>query len=56
MAEKVVFHRREFTEDIQKLIKVDLTKEDDLKKVCHYSNLRPLWWDKNLGRRYGKES
>jgi hypothetical protein len=38
------------------LSKVDLKNEADLKKVCHYKNLRPLWWDQNLGRRYGKES
>lgn len=41
---------------IKPLVNFDLTKEDQLKEACHYSNLRPLWWDKNLGRRYGKES
>ena len=35
------------------LSKLDLTDEEQLKKACHYTNLRPLWWDKNLGRRYG---
>ena len=22
--------------------------EEDLNKLCHYSNLQPLWWDENL--------
>ncbi len=38
------------------LASLDLTIEDNLKKVCHYTNLRPLWWQENLGRRYGKEN
>ena len=24
--------------------------EDDLNKLCHYSNLQPLWWDDNLSK------
>jgi hypothetical protein len=26
----------------------DLTNEDEVKKLCHYSNLQPLWWYDNL--------
>ena len=33
---------------------LDLTIEDNLKKVCNYQNLRPLWWYENLGRNHGK--
>lgn len=33
---------------------LDLTVQDNLIKACHYSNLRPLWWNENLGRRYGR--
>ena len=28
----------------------DLTKEDELKKACHYMNLQPLWWQDNLSK------
>ena len=38
------------------LASLDLTVEDNLKKACHYKNLRPLWWKENLGRRYDKEN
>ncbi len=37
------------------LSEVNLEDENELKKVCHFSNLRPLWWNQNLGRRHGKE-
>jgi hypothetical protein len=30
------------------LSSVDLTNKDQLKIVCHYNNLRPLWAEKNL--------
>lgn len=29
---------------------VDLTDREQFKLVCHYSNLRPLWWNENLSR------
>ena len=25
--------------------------EDELKKLCHYTNLQPLWWFENLEKR-----
>jgi len=28
----------------------DLTSEEDLKALCHYTNLRILWWEDNLSR------
>lgn len=28
----------------------DLTKEEELKKACHYTNLRPLWGHENLAK------
>jgi hypothetical protein len=28
----------------------NLTKEDELKKACHYMNLQPLWWQDNLSK------
>jgi hypothetical protein len=30
------------------LSKVNLNVEEDVKKVCHYTNLQPLWWHENL--------
>jgi hypothetical protein len=38
------------------LASLDLTISENLKLVCHFTNLRPLWWHENLGRRYGKET
>lgn len=35
------------------LASVDLSIQANLEKVCHFSNLRPLWWNENLGRNYG---
>lgn len=32
------------------LSKVDLSDKEQFKKVCHYSNLRPLWWKSNIQR------
>lgn len=26
--------------------------EDDIYKLCHYSNLQPMWWDENLKKGY----
>lgn len=36
------------------LASFDLTDPDQLKAACHYTNLQPLWWQKNLekGDRY----
>lgn len=28
----------------------DLTYHEDVKKVCHYTNLQPLWWRDNLSK------
>lgn len=28
----------------------DLTKEEDLRKACHYTNLRPLWAHENIAK------
>ncbi len=33
---------------ISPLCEYDLTKEENLYKVCNYTNLRPLWWEDNL--------
>lgn len=30
------------------LSKANLTNENELKKVCHYTNLQPLWWKDNI--------
>ena len=35
------------------LSKVDLTNREQLLKVCHYTNLQPLWAEENL-RKYNK--
>jgi hypothetical protein len=36
----------------------DLTKEEELKEVCHYTNMQPLWWYENIKKgnklNYGK--
>lgn len=32
------------------LKEVDLTNREQFLKVCHYTNLRPLWWNENIGR------
>lgn len=37
------------------LASLDLSVEDNLRLVCHYTNLRPVWRDVNLSRRYVKE-
>lgn len=33
---------------IKPLSSFDLNNEYELKQACHYSNLRPLWWQDNL--------
>lgn len=35
---------------IQPLCAFDLTREEDLRIVCHYSNLRPLWQCDNIAK------
>lgn len=35
---------------IQPLCAFDLTQEEHLKIVCHYSNLRPLWQQENIAK------
>ena len=32
------------------LSRVDLTREEHLRKVCHYTNLQPLWATENLAK------
>lgn len=34
------------------LASVDLTKREELLKVCHFSNLRPLWQPDNIRRQF----
>jgi len=43
---------------IKPLCTFDLTDIEQQKKAFHYTNLQPLWWDKNLakGRKYYAES
>jgi hypothetical protein len=36
------------------LCSVDLTDSEQYKKVCHYTNLRPLWAGENLRRKKNK--
>lgn len=35
---------------IKPLSGFDLTKSDQLKQACHYTNLQPLWWQENLSK------
>jgi hypothetical protein len=37
------------------LASVDLTKRENVKKVCHFTNLRPLWQIDNIRRRFVEE-
>jgi hypothetical protein len=37
------------------LCKFNLVDIEELKKACHHTNLRPLWWKENLTRRYGEK-
>lgn len=32
------------------LVKFDLTNLEDVRKVCHYTNLQPLWAEENLSK------
>lgn len=36
---------------IEPLAKFDLSDPEQFKKVCHYTNLQPLWWFENLEKR-----
>lgn len=35
---------------IKPMSSFDLTKEDQIKECCHFTNLRPLWWKENLSK------
>lgn len=41
-------HGRWHIDHIRPLASFDLTKQDQLSKACHYSNLQPLWARDNL--------
>jgi len=33
---------------------VDLAKRQDILRVCHYSNLRPMWQSENIRRQFSE--
>ncbi len=35
---------------IEPLCRFDLTSSEDIKKACHYTNLRPMWAEDNLSK------